>query len=225
MHRISRRASSRSCLRCRRECRHAVRSLKTEEQKTFYALGLALSQSLAPVQPQRGRAGAGEVGPHRRRAESAAEGRSARLRPQAPGAAGVAPGRPTASVEKKLGQTFLDKAAAEKGATKTPSGVIVTTIKPGTGALARGQRQGQGALHRHPDRRDRLRQLRAAWTTGHLPAQRRDQVLDGRRRHHEGRRQGQARLPGRRRLRRQGHAAPRSSRAPPWSSRWSCWRS
>ena len=36
-------------------------------------------------------------------------------------------------MEKKLGQTYLDKAAAEKGATKTASGVIVTTIKPGTG--------------------------------------------------------------------------------------------
>jgi FKBP-type peptidyl-prolyl cis-trans isomerase FkpA/FKBP-type peptidyl-prolyl cis-trans isomerase FklB len=41
----------------------------------------------------------------------------------------------TASVEKKLGQSYLDKAAAEKGATKTPSGVIVTTIKPGTGPV------------------------------------------------------------------------------------------
>jgi FKBP-type peptidyl-prolyl cis-trans isomerase len=35
--------------------------------------------------------------------------------------------------EKKLGQTYLDKAAAEKGASKTASGVIVSTIKPGTG--------------------------------------------------------------------------------------------
>ena len=36
-------------------------------------------------------------------------------------------------MEKKLGQAFLDKAAAEKGVTKTASGVIVSTIKPGTG--------------------------------------------------------------------------------------------
>jgi FKBP-type peptidyl-prolyl cis-trans isomerase FkpA len=39
----------------------------------------------------------------------------------------------TAAVEKKAGQAFLDKAAAEKGATKTPSGLIITTLKPGTG--------------------------------------------------------------------------------------------
>jgi FKBP-type peptidyl-prolyl cis-trans isomerase FkpA/FKBP-type peptidyl-prolyl cis-trans isomerase FklB len=38
-----------------------------------------------------------------------------------------------AAVEKKQSQTFLDKAAAEKGATKTASGVIVTKLKPGTG--------------------------------------------------------------------------------------------
>ena len=35
--------------------------------------------------------------------------------------------------ERKAGQAFVDKAAAEKGAVKTPSGAIVTTLKPGTG--------------------------------------------------------------------------------------------
>jgi len=39
-----------------------------------------------------------------------------------------------AAEEKKAGQAFLDKAAAEKGATKTPSGLIIKTLKPGTGA-------------------------------------------------------------------------------------------
>jgi len=32
------------------------------------------------------------------------------------------------------GEAYLAKAAAEKGATKTPSGIVITTIKPGTGA-------------------------------------------------------------------------------------------
>ena len=36
--------------------------------------------------------------------------------------------------EKKAGQAYLDKAAAEKGATRTTSGLIITTLKPGTGA-------------------------------------------------------------------------------------------
>src|SRR5262249_10209149 len=35
--------------------------------------------------------------------------------------------------EKKEGAAFLAKAAAEKGAIKTPSGLVFSTIKPGTG--------------------------------------------------------------------------------------------
>ena len=38
-----------------------------------------------------------------------------------------------AAAEKKASQGFLEKAAAEKGATKTASGLVVSTIKPGTG--------------------------------------------------------------------------------------------
>ena len=38
-----------------------------------------------------------------------------------------------ADKEKKAGQAFLDKAASEKGAKKLPSGMVITTIKPGTG--------------------------------------------------------------------------------------------
>jgi FKBP-type peptidyl-prolyl cis-trans isomerase FkpA len=32
------------------------------------------------------------------------------------------------------GQQFLDKAAQEQGSVKTPSGIVYTTLKPGTGA-------------------------------------------------------------------------------------------
>ncbi len=39
-----------------------------------------------------------------------------------------------AAAEKKAGQGFLAKAAAEKGATKTSSGLIISTLKPGNGA-------------------------------------------------------------------------------------------
>jgi FKBP-type peptidyl-prolyl cis-trans isomerase FkpA/FKBP-type peptidyl-prolyl cis-trans isomerase FklB len=35
--------------------------------------------------------------------------------------------------EKKAGQAYLDKAATAPGATKTPSGFVITTLKPGTG--------------------------------------------------------------------------------------------
>lgn len=40
----------------------------------------------------------------------------------------------TAATEKKSGQAFADKAAAEKGATKTGSGLVISTLKPGNGA-------------------------------------------------------------------------------------------
>jgi FKBP-type peptidyl-prolyl cis-trans isomerase FkpA/FKBP-type peptidyl-prolyl cis-trans isomerase FklB len=39
-----------------------------------------------------------------------------------------------AEVEKKSGEAFLAKAAAEKGAKKLESGLILTTLKEGTGA-------------------------------------------------------------------------------------------
>jgi FKBP-type peptidyl-prolyl cis-trans isomerase FkpA len=38
-----------------------------------------------------------------------------------------------AGVEKKAGQEFLEKAAKEKGATKTASGIVIQEIKAGTG--------------------------------------------------------------------------------------------
>jgi FKBP-type peptidyl-prolyl cis-trans isomerase FkpA/FKBP-type peptidyl-prolyl cis-trans isomerase FklB len=39
-----------------------------------------------------------------------------------------------AAAEQKTGQALVDKAAAEKGATKTASGLVIVPIKPGTGA-------------------------------------------------------------------------------------------
>jgi FKBP-type peptidyl-prolyl cis-trans isomerase FkpA/FKBP-type peptidyl-prolyl cis-trans isomerase FklB len=39
-----------------------------------------------------------------------------------------------AAAEQKAGQAILDKAAGEKGATKTTTGLVIVPIKPGTGA-------------------------------------------------------------------------------------------
>jgi len=39
-----------------------------------------------------------------------------------------------AESEKKTGAAFLAKAASEKGSTKTESGIVITTLKPGSGA-------------------------------------------------------------------------------------------
>jgi len=42
-----------------------------------------------------------------------------------------------AATEKKAGEGFIAKAAAEKGATKTASGLVYSEIKPGTGEQAK----------------------------------------------------------------------------------------
>ena len=106
--------------------------LKTEEQKTFYALGLAMSQSLGTFNLSEAELDLVKSG--------LTDGvlnrpRKVELPTYAPKLQELQASRQaaTASVEKKLGQTYLDKAAAEKGVTKTPAGVIVSTIKPGTG--------------------------------------------------------------------------------------------
>jgi FKBP-type peptidyl-prolyl cis-trans isomerase FkpA/FKBP-type peptidyl-prolyl cis-trans isomerase FklB len=104
-----------------------------DEQKTLYALGAAISQSLAPFtlneselefvkaglvdgvlkRPQK--VDMQVVGP---KIQQMQQVRSAAL----------------ADIEKKAGAGFLAKAAAEPGAKKTESGAIVTTIKEGKGA-------------------------------------------------------------------------------------------
>jgi len=107
--------------------------LKNDEQKTFYAIGLAVSRSLAgfnltEAEMELVKAGLADgvlkkepkvdlqtYGP------KVQELQQARLSASAAG-------------EKKNGQAFLDKAAAEKGATKTASGLVFTPIKPGNGA-------------------------------------------------------------------------------------------
>jgi FKBP-type peptidyl-prolyl cis-trans isomerase FkpA len=106
--------------------------LKTEDQKTLYALGLVISQNLSSFNLN-----ASDL-------ESVLAGVSdgvlkkdlkVDVQTYAPKISQLQATRAgaTAVVEKKAGQAFLDKAAAEKGATKTPSGLIITTLKPGTG--------------------------------------------------------------------------------------------
>jgi FKBP-type peptidyl-prolyl cis-trans isomerase FkpA len=104
----------------------------TDEQKTFYSLGLAVSQGLGPfnlsleelelvkdglsdgVLHKTPKADLQKYGPRLQELQ--------RTRTSA-----------AAAEEMKAGKAFMDKAAAEKGATKTSSGLVVTTLKPGTG--------------------------------------------------------------------------------------------
>jgi FKBP-type peptidyl-prolyl cis-trans isomerase FkpA len=105
----------------------------TEQDKTWYALGVLLSRNLKifSLTPQqlalvnagltdgvRGRplvANAETYGPKLQQLEQTRRG-------------ALAVG------EKKRGTDFLASAAAAKGATKTASGIVITTLRPGTGA-------------------------------------------------------------------------------------------
>ena len=106
--------------------------LKTDDQKTLYALGLAISQNLAtfnlsPAELELVTAGLTDGILNREKKVD--------LQTYAPKLQALQTARlsAAAATEKKAGAAFLDKAASEKGSTKTPSGLVITTIKPGTG--------------------------------------------------------------------------------------------
>jgi len=106
--------------------------LKTDDQKTLYALGLVISQNLASfnlsaadLEPVLAGVSDGVLKKEYKVDVQTYAPKISQLQASRAGAA--------AAVEKKAGQAFLDKAAAEKGATRTPSGLVITTIKPGTG--------------------------------------------------------------------------------------------
>ncbi len=106
--------------------------LKTEEDKTLYALGQALSRSLGSFSLTEAELAQVEAGLadgvlHRdSKVDMDTYGPKIKEMQQARLSA-------AAATEKKAGQAFLDKAAGETGSTKTDSGVIITPIKPGTG--------------------------------------------------------------------------------------------
>jgi len=106
---------------------------KTEEQKVLYALGLAMSQSvsvfsLSEAELEMVQSGLydGVLSKTKKVDVQVYGPKIQELHTARTGA--------VAAVEKKAGQSFIDKAAAEKGATKTPSGLVITSLKAGTGA-------------------------------------------------------------------------------------------
>ena len=105
---------------------------KTDEEKAFYSFGYNLSQqlqmlNLTPAEFEQVKSGLSDG--------------VLKKTPQAdpkefyPKFQTLARDRVVANAgaEKKLGQEFLEKAAKEKGATKTASGIVIQTIKEGTG--------------------------------------------------------------------------------------------
>lgn len=109
----------------------------TDEQKTFYALGLAIGQNLGVFTLTAAELELVKVGltdavlNRQQKADLQTFGpKLQQLQRDRMAAA--------ATVEKKTGQAFMDKAAAEKGATKTKSGLVVTSLKAGNGAAPAG---------------------------------------------------------------------------------------
>src|SRR5204862_2471694 len=110
----------------------AETELKTDEQKTLYALGLVLAQNLAtfalsPAELEIVKAGLTDGVTNK--------DKKVDLQTYGPKIQELQRARVTAAAvpERKAGQAYVEKAAAEKGAIKTPSGAVVTTLKPGTG--------------------------------------------------------------------------------------------
>ncbi len=104
----------------------------TEEQKTLYAIGLAFSNGLATfglseAELEFVKAGLTDGVLHREHKVD--------LQAYGPKIQELQKARATqvAAVEKKAGQAYLDKAAAEKGAVRTGSGLVIIPLKPGTG--------------------------------------------------------------------------------------------
>src|SRR3989454_10228853 len=105
----------------------------TDEQKTLYALGLAISQSLGTFSLSESeldlvKSGITD-GVFKKRPKVDLQTFGLKISELQQARASV-----VAEAEKKVGAAFLAKAAAESGAKKTESGAILTTIKEGNGA-------------------------------------------------------------------------------------------
>ena len=98
---------------------------KTEDEKALYALGIALSQSISSFNLTDQ-----ELEWVKQGVTDAAKGKTKDFDPQ-PYFAKLSEMQKTRAAA--AGKAVLDKAAAEKGAKRTPSGLVITTIKEGTG--------------------------------------------------------------------------------------------
>jgi FKBP-type peptidyl-prolyl cis-trans isomerase FkpA/FKBP-type peptidyl-prolyl cis-trans isomerase FklB len=105
----------------------------TDEQKTLYSLGLAISQSLGTFSLNESELDLVKSGITDGVLKKAPK---ADLQTFGPKIQQLQQARTLilAEAEKKAGASFLTKAAAESGAKKTESGAILTTIKEGKGA-------------------------------------------------------------------------------------------
>ncbi len=117
---------------CTKKVQAPAVDLKTEDEKTLYALGLVMSENLntfglSEAEVELVKAGFSDGALKRtRQVDLAVYGPKLRDLAQARSSAGAA-------VEKASGGEFLARAALEKGAVKTPAGFVIQEIIPGTG--------------------------------------------------------------------------------------------
>jgi FKBP-type peptidyl-prolyl cis-trans isomerase FkpA/FKBP-type peptidyl-prolyl cis-trans isomerase FklB len=105
----------------------------TDDQKTLYALGLAISQSLgnfslSEAELEFVKAGITD-GVLNRKSKVDAQAFMPKVQKLQQARMAV-----LADKERKAGEAYLAKAASEKGATKTPSGIVIQAMKDGKGA-------------------------------------------------------------------------------------------
>lgn len=110
--------------------------LKTDDDKGFYALGFNMSQQLSmlnltPEEFAIVKAGF-EDGALKKTPKTDVKENFAKMQQKLRDRIS-ANAAATATAEKKAGQEYLEKAAKEKGATKTASGMVYQEIKAGTG--------------------------------------------------------------------------------------------
>ncbi len=110
----------------------SAQELKTDNDKALYAIGVALADRLAPFALS-----AAELELVKAGLADAVLGRERKADPreQMPKIQELRTARAAtvAAAEKKSGDAYLAKAAAASGARKTESGLVMTTLKPGTG--------------------------------------------------------------------------------------------
>lgn len=107
-------------------------ALNTDEQKAIYALGRLVSNNLAvfnftPAEVEILKSGLAD-GVLKKPSKVDLDAMKPKIQELAKSRAEAG-----AVTQKKAGKEFLDKAAANKGATKTASGMVIETVKEGTG--------------------------------------------------------------------------------------------
>ena len=176
-------------------------SRKPKKRKPCYAIGLIVAQQLAPFNLT-----PAELEMVKQGITDAVTGKKPLVDVEAynPKVQALANARRNAQGEKLAAEAkvFVEKAAKEKGAVKTASGLIYLSAEGGKWIEPDRERQGKGALHRHSRQRGRVRQLIQTGTAGRVRPQRRHKVLDRRDADDETRRQGETDLPAGYRLRR-----------------------